>query len=54
MAELLVGFYVGVGILLALWIGFAGPVKADNAQRLGAISLIAVLWPLFLHHTLRH
>ncbi len=54
MGVIVFGSYLAAGLLLALWIGFAGPVKPDNMQKLSALACIALLWPLFLSRTLRH
>lgn len=53
MALIVIGSYFVAGLTLALWIGFAGPVKPDNMQKAGALACIALLWPLFLPRTLR-
>jgi hypothetical protein len=53
MSLIAIGSYLAAGLLLALWIGFAGPVKPDNVQKAGALACIALLWPLFLPRTLR-
>jgi hypothetical protein len=53
MGVIAIGSYLIAGLLLALWIGFAGPVKPDNMQKLSALTCIALLWPLFLPRTLR-
>ena len=53
MALIVIGSYFVAGLTLALWIGFAGPVKPDNMQKVGALACIALLWPLFLPRTLR-
>jgi hypothetical protein len=53
MGLIVVASYVVAGLTLALWIGFAGPVKPDNMQKAGALACIALLWPLFLPRTLR-
>ena len=53
MAVLVISSYLVAGLMLALWIGFAGPVKPDNMQKAGALACIALLWPLFLPRTLR-
>ena len=53
MGAIAIGSYILAGLLLALWIGFAGPVKPDNMQKLSALACIALLWPLFLPRALR-
>lgn len=53
MGLIVIGSYFAAGLMLALWIGFAGPVKPDNMQKAGALACIALLWPLFLPRTLR-
>lgn len=53
MGLIVFGSYFAAGLLLALWIGFAGPVKPDNMQKAGALACIALLWPLFLPRALR-
>ena len=53
MGAIAVVSYILAGLLLALWIGFAGPVKPDNMQKLSALACIALLWPLFLPRALR-
>ena len=47
MGLIVIGSYFAAGLMLALWIGFAGPVKPDNMQKAGALACIALLWPLF-------
>jgi len=53
MGAIVIGSYIAAGLVLALWIGFAGPVKPDNMQKAGALACIALLWPLFLPRALR-
>jgi len=53
MALYVIGSYFAAGLSLALWIGFAGPVRPDSMQKAGALACIALLWPLFLPRTLR-
>lgn len=53
MGLIAIGSYVAAGLGLALWIGFTGPVKPDNMQKLSALACIALLWPFFLPRALR-
>lgn len=53
MAELFLGLYGLIGVMLGAWVGFNGPIRPDNVQRMSALLCIILFWPLFLAHVMR-